>query len=179
MKLHGPIAFVEIYGSNGAMSIRRRVRLTFGDPLRLGAPPPNHVSSPSAPSSSKRKLFAIFGPYGPIYFAARAPTSSTYRPLAARKLTRCRFGEPSRNSSCVAALADCWRLRFDSSRRPRAPRTWIHLNRIYKKHLEEKNGTGGPNRSTGGGRIDFSITRSCSRIASTASCDLRLWPIEK
>ena len=36
MKLHGPIAFVEIYGSNGAMSIRRRVRLTFGDPLRLG-----------------------------------------------------------------------------------------------------------------------------------------------
>lgn len=39
MKLHGPIAFVEIYGSNGAMSIRRRVRLTFGDPLRLGAPP--------------------------------------------------------------------------------------------------------------------------------------------
>ena len=33
MKLHGPIAFVEIYGSNGAMSIRRRVRLTFGDPL--------------------------------------------------------------------------------------------------------------------------------------------------
>ena len=105
--------------------------------------------------------------------------SSTYRPLAARKLTRCRFGEPSRNSSCVAALADCWRLRFDSSRRPRAPRTWIHLNRIYKKQLEEKNGTGGPNRYTGGGRIDFSITRSCSRIASTASCDLRLWPIEK
>ena len=105
--------------------------------------------------------------------------SSTYRPLAARKLTRCRFGEPSRNSSCVAALADCWRLRFDSSRRTRAPRTWIHLNRIYKKQLEEKNGTGGPNRSTGGRRIDFSITRSCSRIASTASCDLRLWPIEK
>ena len=55
------------------MSIRRRVRLTFGDPLRLGAPPPNHVSSPSAPSSSKRKLFAIFGPYGPIYFVAHTP----------------------------------------------------------------------------------------------------------
>ena len=37
--------------------------------------------------------------------------SSTYRPLAARKLTRRRFGELSRNSSRVAALADCWRLR--------------------------------------------------------------------
>ena len=114
MKLHGPIAFVEIYGSNGAMSIRRRVRLTFGDPLRLGAPPPNHVSSPSAPSSSKRKLFAIFGPYGPIYFVAR--DLNLLDVLASgRKETHAspiyfwwrRFREPSRNSSRVAALADC------------------------------------------------------------------------
>ena len=29
MKLLGPIAFIEIYGSNGAVSIRRRERLTF------------------------------------------------------------------------------------------------------------------------------------------------------
>ena len=96
------------------MSIRRRVRLTFGDPLRLGAPPPNHVSSPSAPSSSKRKLFAIFSPYGPIYFVAR--DLNLLDVLASgRKEThaspiyfwRRRFREPSRNSSRVAALADC------------------------------------------------------------------------
>ena len=118
MKLHGPIAFVEIYGSNGAMSIRRRVRLTFGDPLRLGAPPPNHVSSPSAPSSSKRKLFAIFGPYGPSCFVAHTPNLLDV-PASGRKEThasplcfwRHRFGEPPRNSSRDAALADCWRLR--------------------------------------------------------------------
>ena len=162
------------------MAYRTTERFTVGDSYCLGASFPNYVPLPPVPSLSKRNLFAIFVLYGPIYDVLLATSiSSTYRPLAARKLTRCRFGEPSRNSSCVAALADCWRLRFDSSRRPRAPRTWIHLNRIYKKQLEEKNGTGGPNRSTGGGRIDFSITRSCSRIASTASCDLRLWPIEK
>ena len=94
-------------------------RFWWGNSLRLGAPPPNHVSSSPSPSSLKQTLFAIFGPYGPIYFAARAPTSSTYRPLAARKLTRRRFvfgGAASENLCAtaprVAALADCWRLRF-------------------------------------------------------------------
>ena len=53
-----------------------------------------------------------------------------------------RFGEPSRNSSRVAALADCWRLRSDSSVEVGAPRIWIHLNRIRKKQMEEKTETG-------------------------------------
>ena len=168
------------------MAYRTTERFTVGDSYCLGASFPNYVPLPPVPSLSKRNLFAIFVLYGPIYDVAgdlnRLDVSAS-----GRKETRAspicfwwrRFGEPLRNRFRVAALADCWRLRFDSSRRPRAPRTWIHLNRIYKKQLEEKNGTGGPNRSTGGGRIDFSITRSCSRIASTASCDLRLWPIEK
>ena len=160
------------------MAYRTTERFTVGDSYCLGASFPNYVPLPPVPYQSG--IFLQSSCYmGLSTMLLATSISSTYRPLAARKLTRCRFGEPSRNSSCVAALADCWRLRFDSSRRPRAPRTWIHLNRIYKKQLEEKNGTGGPNRSTGGGRIDFSITRSCSRIASTASCDLRLWPIEK
>ena len=55
------------------MTYRTMDRLTFGDRLRLGASFPNHVSSLPAPSLSKRKLFAIFSPYGPIYFVARAP----------------------------------------------------------------------------------------------------------
>ena len=35
--------------------------------------PPNHVSSSPSPSSLKQTLFAIFGPYGPIYFVAHTP----------------------------------------------------------------------------------------------------------
>ena len=131
------------------MAYRTMDRPTFGGSLRLGASFPNHVSSLPAPSLSKRKLFAIFSPYGPIYFVARAPNLLNVL-ASGRKETHAspiyfwwrRFGEPSRNSSRVAALADCWRLRFDSSRRPRAPRTWIHLNRIRKKQMEEKIGTG-------------------------------------
>lgn len=157
------------------MAYRTTERFTVGDSYCLGASFPNYVPLPPVPSLSKRNLFAIFVLYGPIYDVA-GDLHFLNVPASGREETH---ALPLRNSSCVAALADCWRLRFDSSRRPRAPRTWIHLNRIYKKQLEEKNGTGGPNRSTGGGRIDFSITRSCSRIASTASCDLRLWPIEK
>ena len=145
MKLHGPIAFVEIYGSNGAMSIRRRVRLTFGDPLRLGAPPPNHVSSPSAPSSSKRKLFAIFGPYGLSCFVAHTPNLLDV-PASGRKETHAspiyfwwrRFGEPSRNSSRVAALAGCWRLRSVVVGGSGAPRNWTRLSQIRKKQMKEK-----------------------------------------
>ena len=91
---------------------------TFGDSIRLGASFPNLVSSPPAPSLSKRKLFAIFSPYGPIYFVARAPNLLDV-PASGRKEThasplcfwRHRFGEPLRNSSRVAALADCWRFR--------------------------------------------------------------------
>jgi len=88
-----------------------------------------------------------------------------------------------------------------------APRIWIHLNRIRKKQMEEKIGTGHslhdvvslqlfsshlnqsephsnhvnrrktrthgakPSPFGRGRRIDFSITRSCNRIASTVSCD--------
>ena len=145
MKLHGPIAFVEIYGSNGAMSIRRRVRLTVGDTLRLGAPPPNHVSSPPAPSSSTRKLFAIFGPYGPIYFVAR-DLNLLDVPASGRKETHAspiyfwwrRFGEPSRNSSRVAALADCWRLRSAVVGGSGASRNWTHLSRIRKRQMKER-----------------------------------------
>ena len=55
------------------MAYRTMDRPTFGGSLRLGASFPNHVSSLPAPSSSEWKLFAIFGPYGPIYFVARAP----------------------------------------------------------------------------------------------------------
>ena len=126
------------------MTYRTMDRLTFGDRLRLGASFPNHVSSLPAPSLSKRKLFAIFGPYGPIYFAARAPTSSTYRPLAARKLTRRRsvFGGTASENLCATAPAS---LRYQiadvsgppSSLRPGAPRIWTHLIRICKKQMEK------------------------------------------
>ena len=96
------------------MGYRTVDRPTFGDSLRLGASFPNHVSSLPAPSLSKRKLFAIFSPYGPIYFVAR--DLNLLDVLASgRKETHAspiyfwwrRFGEPSRNSSRVAALADC------------------------------------------------------------------------
>ena len=53
------------------MAYRTMDRPTFADFLRLGASFPNHVSSLPAPSLSTRKLFAIFSPYGPIYFVAR------------------------------------------------------------------------------------------------------------
>ena len=100
------------------MAYRTMDRPTFGGSLRLGASFPNHVSSLPAPSLSKRKLLAIFSPYGPIYFVARAPNLLDV-PASGRKETHAspiyfwwrRFGEPSRNSSRVAALADCWRLR--------------------------------------------------------------------
>ena len=55
------------------MAHRTMDRPTFGGSLRLGASFPNHVSSLPAPSSLNRKLFAIFSPYGPIYFVARTP----------------------------------------------------------------------------------------------------------
>ena len=102
------------------MAYRTMDRPTFGGSLRLGASFPNHVSSLPAPSLSKRKLFAIFSPYGPIYFVARAPNLLNV-PASGRKEThaspicfwRRRFGESLRNSPPrVAALADCWRLRF-------------------------------------------------------------------
>ena len=119
-------------------------RFWWGNSLRLGAPPPNHVSSSPSPSSLKQTLFAIFGPYGPIYFAARAPTSSTYRPLAARKLTRRRFvfGGTASENLCATAPAS---LRYQiadvsgppSSLRPGAPRIWTHLIRICKKQMEK------------------------------------------
>ena len=44
------------------MTIRTMFRCWFGEPLRLGASPPNFVSSPPAPSSSGRKLFSADGP---------------------------------------------------------------------------------------------------------------------
>ena len=100
------------------MAYRTMDRPTFADFLRLGASFPNHVSSLPAPSLSTRKLFAIFSPYGPIYFVAR--DLNLLDVLASgRKETHAspiyfwwrRFGEPSRNSSRVAALADCWRFR--------------------------------------------------------------------
>ena len=100
------------------MAYRTMDSPTFGDSLRLGVSFPTHVSSLPAPSLSKRKLFAIFSPYGPIYFVARAPNLLDV-PASGRKETHAspiyfwwrRFGEPPRNSSRVAALADCWRLR--------------------------------------------------------------------
>ena len=100
------------------MAYRTMDRPTFGGSLRLGASFPNHVSSLPAPSLSKRKLFAIFCPYGPIYFVARAPNLLNVL-ASGRKKTHAspicfwwrRFGEPPRNSSRDAALADCWRLR--------------------------------------------------------------------
>ena len=93
-------------------------RFWWGNSLRLGAPPPNHVSSSPSPSSLKQTLFAIFGPYGPSCFVAHTPNLLDV-PASGRKETHAspiyfwwrRFGEPSRNSSRVAALADCWRFR--------------------------------------------------------------------
>ena len=96
------------------MAYRTMDRPTFGGSLRLGASFPNYVPLPPVPSLSKRKLFAIFGPYGPIYFVAR-DLNLLDVPASGRKETHAspiyfwwrRFGEPLRNSSRVAALSDC------------------------------------------------------------------------
>ena len=79
---------------------------TFGDSIRLGASFPNLVSSPPAPSLSKRKLFAIFSPYGP---STLSPTGLNLLnvPASGRKETHAsliyfwerRFKEPSRINS--------------------------------------------------------------------------------
>ena len=127
------------------MAYRTMDRPTFADFLRLGASFPNHVSSLPAPSLSTRKLFAIFSPYGPIYFVAR--DLNLLDVLASgRKETHAspiyfwwrRFGEPSRNSSRVAALADCWRLRSVVVGGSGAPRNWTRLSQIRKKQMKEK-----------------------------------------
>ena len=177
MKLHGPIAFVEIYGSNGAMSIRRRVRLTFGDPLRLGAPPPNHVSSPSAPSSSKRKLFAIFGPYGLSCFVAHTPNLLDV-PASGRKKThassiRRTFAQqlPRRCASWLLA-SQVRRRRWKRGSSQLDPSEPNSQKANERKARKAKESNARPQSvPTGGGRINFSITRSVSRIASTVSCD--------
>ena len=81
------------------------VSLLIGESLTLGASFPTHVSSLPAPSLSKRKLFAIFSPYGPIYFVARAPNLLDVSALAARKHTRRRFifgGAASENLRATA-----------------------------------------------------------------------------
>ena len=127
------------------MAYRTMDRPTFADFLRLGASFPNHVSSLPAPSLSTRKLFAIFSPYGPIYFVAR--DLNLLDVLASgRKETHAspiyfwwrRFGEPSRNSSRVAALADCWRFRSVVVGGSGAPRNWTRLSQIRKKQMKEK-----------------------------------------
>ena len=127
------------------MAYRTMDRPTFADFLRLGASFPNHVSSLPAPSLSTRKLFAIFSPYGPIYFVAR--DLNLLDVLASgRKETHAspiyfwwrRFREPSRNSSRVAALAGCWRLRSVVVGGSGAPRNWTRLSQIRKKQMKEK-----------------------------------------
>ena len=127
------------------MAYRTMDSPTFGDSLRLGVSFPTHVSSLPAPSLSKRKLFAIFSPYGPIYFVAR--DLNLLDVLASgRKETHAspiyfwwrRFREPSRNSSRVAALAGCWRLRSVVVGGSGAPRNWTRLSQIRKKQMKEK-----------------------------------------
>ena len=127
------------------MAYRTMDRPTFADFLRLGASFPNHVSSLPAPSLSTRKLFAIFSPYGPIYFVAR--DLNLLDVLASgRKETHAspiyfwwrRVREPSRNSSRVAALAGCWRLRSVVVGGSGAPRNWTRLSQIRKKQMKEK-----------------------------------------
>ena len=100
------------------MSISYDVSLLIGESLTPGG----FLSYPCVVTSSaqliKAEAFAIFSPYGPIYFVARAPNLLDV-PASGRKETHAspiyfwwrRFGEPSRNSSRVAALADCWRFR--------------------------------------------------------------------
>ena len=73
------------------MAYRTMDRPTFGGSLRLGASFPNHVSSLPAPSLSKRKLLQSSVHMDPSTLSPAHPTSSTYWPLAARKLTRRRF----------------------------------------------------------------------------------------
>ena len=50
-----------------------------------------------------------------------------------------------------------------------------HSNQVNRRKIR----TPAPNHPTGGCRIDFLVTRSCRQIALGASCDERLWPIEK
>ena len=61
-------------------------RFWWGNSLRLGDPPPNHVSSSPSPSSLKQTLFAIFGPYGPSCFVAHTPNLLDV-PASGRKKT--------------------------------------------------------------------------------------------
>ena len=50
-----------------------------------------------------------------------------------------------------------------------------HSNQVNRRKIR----TPAPNHPTGGCQIDFLVTRSCRQIALGASCDERLWPIEK
>ena len=137
MKLHGPIAFVEIYGSNGPC------RFVGGSVSRLGIPYAwalpllttcRHLPRPAHQSGT----FCNLRPYGPSCFVAHTPNLLDVPALAARKLTRRRFGELSRNSSRVAALAGCWRLRSVVVGGSGAPRNWTRLSQIRKKQMKEK-----------------------------------------
>ena len=142
MKLHGPIAFVEIYGSNGAMSIRRRVRLTFGDRLRLGAPPPNHVD---VPASGRKKTHA----------------SSIRRTFAQQLPRRCA-------SWLLASQVRRRRWKRGSSQLDPSEPNSQKANERKARKAKESNARP-QSVPTGGGRINFSITRSCNRLWSKSS----------
>ena len=157
------------------MAYRTMDRPTFADFLRLGASFPNHVSSLPAPSLSTRKLFAIFSPYGPIYFVARAPNLLDV-PASGRKKThassiRRTFAQqlPRRCASWLLA-SQVRRRRWKRGSSQLDPSEPNSQKANERKARKAKESNARPQSvPTGGGRINFSITRSCNRLWSKSS----------
>ena len=157
------------------MAYRTMDRPTFGDSLRLGVSFPTHVSSLPAPSLSKRKLFAIFSPYGPIYFVARAPNLLDV-PASGRKKThassiRRTFAQqlPRRCASWLLA-SQVRRRRWKRGSSQLDPSEPNSQKANERKARKAKESNARPQSvPTGGGRINFSITRSCNRLWSKSS----------
>ena len=96
------------------------------------------------PAYQSGRFFQSSAHMAPSTLSPATSISSTYRPLAARKLTRRRFvfGGTASENLCATAPAS---LRYQiadvsgppSSLRPGAPRIWTHLTRICKKQMEK------------------------------------------
>ena len=150
-------------------------RPTFADFLRLGASFPNHVSSLPAPSLSKRKLFAIFSPYGPIYFVARAPNllnvlASGRKETHASSIRRTFAQQLPRRCASWLLASQVRRRRWKRGSSQLDPSEPNSQKANERKARKAKESNARPQSvPTGGGRINFSITRSCNRLWSKRS----------
>ena len=144
-------------------------------PCRFVGGSVSRLGIPSAPSSSKRKLFAIFGPYGPSCFVAHTPNLLDV-PASGRKKThassiRRTFAQqlPRRCASRLLA-AQVRRRRWKRGSSQLDPSEPNSQKANERKARKAKESNARPQSvPTGGGRINFSITRSCHRLWSKSS----------